>query len=147
MKRIFLLLLVSAQAFGQTPSNEKASAEINAAELYQTYCAACHGVNMEGAQHAPLKKTDWLYGRDRIRIYRSIMNGISNTDMIPWSQVFSSDQGYALTDYIINSKNLPPEVSRAYPKHLVTQDYVIKVEPLATEGFTSSPWSIEFVRA
>ena len=145
MKRIFLLLLVSAQAFGQTPSNEKASAEINAAELYQTYCAACHGVNMEGAQHAPLKKSDWLYGRDRIRIYRSIMNGISNTDMIPWSQVFSSDQGYALTDYIINSQNLPPEVSRAYPKHLVTQDYVIKVEPLATEGFTSSPWSIEFV--
>lgn len=145
MKRLILLLFTSLPVIGQSPVTEKNSSEINASELYQTYCASCHGINMEGAQHSPLRKADWLYGRDRVRIYRSIMNGISNTDMIPWSQLFNSDQGYALTDYILASQDLSPDVSRTYPKHLVTTDYVIKVEPLATEGFTSSPWSIEFV--
>lgn len=145
MKRLFLFFLLSVQAFAQNADNTDQAPEINAAELYQTYCAACHGINMEGAQHSPLRKTDWLYGRDRIRIYRSIMNGISNTDMIPWSQVFSSEQGYALADYIIASQEVAPEISRPFPEHLITRDYVIKVEVLASEGFTSSPWSIEFV--
>ena len=145
MKRLIVLPLLVSCVIGQTTEDRSESSPINAAELYQTYCASCHGVNMEGAQHSPLKKEDWMYGRDRIRIYRSIMNGISNTDMIPWSQVFSSEQGFALADYIIASQDVAPRVSRAFPEHLVTQDYVIDVEVLAEEGFTSSPWSIEFV--
>lgn len=144
MKRLLLLPLVVACLSGQTPDQDKADS-INAGDLYQTYCASCHGVNMEGAQHSPLKKGDWVYGRDRLRIYRSIMNGISNTDMIPWSQVFSSEQGYALTDYILANQEVDPKVSRPFPEHLITKDYVIDVEVLASDGFSSSPWSIEFV--
>ena len=145
MKRFLFLLSFVSYVSGQPSDVPEQKPEINPAELYQTYCASCHGINMEGAQHAPLRKTDWLYGRDRARIYRTISNGITNTDMIPWSQVFNSDQIYALTDYIIASQEVAPEVSRPIPEHLITRDYVIKVDVLASEGFTSSPWSIEFV--
>ena len=46
---------------------------------------------MEGAQFAPLRKGKWLYGRDKTRMLRTVMYGIPNTDMIPWSQVFSDE--------------------------------------------------------
>jgi glucose/arabinose dehydrogenase len=73
------------------------------------------------------------------------MYGIPNTDMIPWSQVFSEEQGYALTDYIIESQDTPPQTIRPFPSVIQTQDYLLKVEPLVTEGFNSSPWGIEFI--
>jgi hypothetical protein len=90
---------------------------------------------MEGAQHTPLRKDYWVYGRDRIRVFRSIMNGIPSTDMIPWSQVCSNEQGYALTDFILeNQKDTPIEL-RPIPSQIETQDYWVKVETLAREGF------------
>ena len=93
MKRFIILPFLLSCALAQSTDKVDQAPEINAAELYQTYCANCHGVNMEGAQHAPLRKTNWLYGRDRIRIYRSIMNGIPNSDMIPCSELKTWDQG------------------------------------------------------
>jgi len=66
---------------------------------------------------------------------RSIMNGIPSTDMIPWSQVCSNEQGYALTDFILeNQKDTPIEL-RPIPSQIETQDYWVKVETLAREGF------------
>ena len=145
MKRLFSLLILTSQAFSQTPAEDNETPPIDAAALYQTYCAACHGVNMEGAQHAPLRKMEWMHGRDRLRMFRTLMYGIPNTDMIPWSQVFSEEQGYALTDYIIESQDTPPEQIRSLPTQVQTQDYLVDVESLVIEGFNSSPWGIEFI--
>ena len=145
MKKTIPLLIFLTFTVGQLLAQKTEKPAIDAAQLYQTYCAACHGVNMEGAQHAPLRKDYWVHGRDRIRVFRSIMNGIPSTDMIPWSQVFSDDQGYALTDYILENQTGTPIELRPIPTQVQTKDYLLKVETLAREGFSSSPWGIEFV--
>ena len=126
-------------------SADESEVPISAERLYQTYCASCHGVNMEGAQHTALIKEDWQYGRDRNRMRSRIAFGIPNTDMIPWSQVLSNKQIDVLVDYIIDQQDSPPSAPRPFPQQIDTQDYLIDVEPLATEGFRSSPWGIEFV--
>lgn len=138
---VFVGLLLACTALAQ----EDKTPIIDAAKLYETYCAACHGINMEGAQHTPLRKDNWAYGRDRLRMYRSVMFGIPNTDMIPWSQLLTEEQGYALVDYIIESQDSPPNAERELPTQLKTRDYLIKVETVVVEGFNSSPWSLEFI--
>ena len=145
MKTTLSLLIFLNFTAGQILAQEAETPPIDAAKIYQTYCAACHGVNMEGAQHAPLRKENWAYGRDRLRMFRTLMYGVPNTDMIPWSQVFNEEQGYALVDYIIESQDTDPAEERPLPTEIQTQDYLIKVEALVDEGFKSSPWSIEFV--
>ena len=147
MTRILFSLVLFLTLQPWASAQETETPPIDAPKLYQTYCAACHGVNMEGAQHSPLRKDNWLHGRDRLRMFRSLMYGIPNTDMIPWSQVFNEEQGYALVDYIIASQDTPPTAVRPFPEVVQTQDYLLKVEPLITDGFRSSPWGIEFVDA
>jgi len=147
MTRSLLILLTLPFTFlsskGQTSSSQ--IAEVDPAALYQLHCAACHGKNMEGAQYSPLIKENWTYGIDRKRMYNTIMYGITGTDMIPWSNVLRAEQINALTDYIMASQDRPPETGKPLPQQIVTQDYVVKVESIVTEGFGTNPWAIEFV--
>ena len=78
---LFLLVLAAGNSlFGQ---NERApNTGIDAAALYQQACASCHGVSMQGAQASPLRKENWVYALDREGMYRTIMFGIVNTEMI-----------------------------------------------------------------
>ena len=141
---LFLLVLAAGNSlFGQ---NERApNTGIDAAALYQQACASCHGVSMQGAQASPLRKENWVYALDREGMYRTIMFGIVNTEMIAWSQILTKEQGNALTGYILESQSTPPDTQRPFPKQIQTQDYLIGVESLITEGFGTSPWGIEFV--
>ena len=141
----FLLSFVFAYAACAQSSKETLDAPIDPVFLYKTHCANCHGVNMEGAQHAPLRKDTWLYGRDRPRMLRTLMYGIPNTDMIPWSTVLSEAECESLIDYVIESQEIPPTEIKPFPTILYTSDYAIRVEPLVKEGFHSAPWGIEFV--
>jgi aldose sugar dehydrogenase len=141
----FLLPFIGAQMlFGQIETSTESN-EIDAAALYQTHCVACHGKNMEGAQYSPLIKEHWVYGIDRTRMYNTIMYGIVGTDMIPWSNVLRKDQINALTDYILASQDRPLETGKPFPSLIETEDYLINIEPVATEGFGTSPWGIEFL--
>ena len=141
MRTIILALFLGAVAFGQATVDDPASP----AHLYQTHCAGCHGTNMEGAQYAPLRKQDWMYGGDQKAMVRTVMYGISNTDMPPWSRVLSEQQAEALVDYIIESQDALPAVAEAIPDFIQTADYRVRVETLVADGFNSSPWGIEFV--
>ena len=113
--------------------------------LYQQYCAACHGKNMEGAQYSPLIKDTWIYGIDRKRMYNTIMYGITGTDMIAWSTALSNSEINALTDHILAKQDTQPTTEVEIPDQVETQDYTLNVETLISEGFRSSPWSIQFV--
>lgn len=122
------------------------AAESNsAAQLYKTHCSACHGVNMEGAQYAPLKKERWKYALERKALFQIVMYGIPDTDMAPFSRLLSKQQAESLADYILESQDRLPEEARQVPDSIRTADYVIKTETLVADGFRSAPWGIEFV--
>ena len=71
---------------------------------------------MQGAQASPLRKENWVYALDREGMYRTIMFGIVNTEMIAWSQILSKEQGNALTDHILESQSTPPDRQKPFPK-------------------------------
>ncbi|HEX8038690.1 MAG TPA: PQQ-dependent sugar dehydrogenase [Chryseosolibacter sp.] len=138
MKQIFVLsvfLASSSLLFAQ-----------QGATIYKTYCAGCHGSQMQGNTAAKLIKTDWQYGRGKGAMVRNIRFGIPNTEMVAWGTVLKDEEISAVADYIIASQEMPPNAMRPVPPRVTTKDYVLKVETLVASGI-STPWGIEFVDA
>lgn len=129
----FALFLPLALAFGQQGET-----------VYKTYCAGCHGSELQGNTARTLIKTDWQYGRGKGAIVRNIKFGIASTEMIAWGTVLKDHEINAVADYIVAAQDVPPNAQRPIPERLTTDDYVLKVEPLITNGLTT-PWGIEFV--
>ncbi|MEM6629366.1 MAG: PQQ-dependent sugar dehydrogenase [Bacteroidota bacterium] len=136
LKPIFCLMIMvslTTSLFGQ-----------EASVLYKTYCAGCHGANLEGGTSSALIKEDWVYGRSPGLFFRNIKHGIDSTEMIAWGQVLSDGQIRSLVDYIIGAQENPPTVERSFPKSIVTEAYNLTVEVLVKDSL-EIPWGIEFV--
>ena len=137
MKKIILLtfvwLLPGAILFGQSGEN-----------IYKTYCAGCHGSQMQGNTASKLIKADWQYGRGKGAIVRNIRFGIPGTEMAAWGTALNDEQINAVADYIVAAQEIAPNAIRPIPERLTTKDYVLKVETLVSEGL-STPWGIEFI--
>ncbi len=116
------------------------------AQIYSTYCAGCHGAQLEGNSATALIKTAWTYGRGRDALYRNIKFGIPQTEMAAWHTVLKEEEINAVVDFIVASQETPPDAVRPIPSQITTQHYALKVEELITEGI-HNPWSIEFVDA
>jgi aldose sugar dehydrogenase len=58
-------------------------------EVYKSYCAGCHGNQMEGASASALIKDDWQHGGDKNSILNTIKRGIPGTEMITWESILS----------------------------------------------------------
>ena len=114
------------------------------ATVYGTYCAGCHGSQLQGNSAGKLIKTDWQYGRGKGAIVRNIRFGIPGTEMIAWGKALTDEQINAVADYVMASQDVPPDARRPVPEKLQTKDYVLKVEQLVTTGL-HTPWGIEFV--
>ena len=143
MRTIALAVVLLTATRAQTTAAESNSPAL----LYKTHCSACHGVNMEGAQHTPLKKDRWKYTSDRSAIFQVVMYGVPGTDMAPFSRVLSEQQAESLADYILENQDQQPDAGKAVPDSIRTADYVVKTETLVDDGFRSAPWGIEFVDA
>jgi glucose/arabinose dehydrogenase len=138
--------MAQAQPAAATPGQAAPAAKPDAAALYQQYCAACHGAQMQGTpQYSALRKRDWLYGGSRAEILRTVNYGIAGKEMVPWGQLLPKEQIEALVDYIIASRDTMPAAPAAKPDTLQLKDYTVKIERLVETGFRSYPWGIEFV--
>jgi glucose/arabinose dehydrogenase len=114
------------------------------AEVYRTYCAGCHGAQLQGGSVGTLIKTDWTYGRGKGAMIRNIRFGIPGTEMAAWGNVLSDKQIRAVADYVIEAQDTPPQAERPIPSELTTEKYTLEVEELVTEGL-KTPWGIAFV--
>lgn len=112
--------------------------------VYKTYCAGCHGSQLQGNTAGKLIKTDWKFGRGRDAIIRNITFGIPTTEMIKWNGTLKPEEINAVADYILAVQTVPPAADRPIPESLTTKDYVLKVDKLVTKGIRT-PWGIEFV--
>jgi glucose/arabinose dehydrogenase len=113
-------------------------------QIYKTYCAGCHGAELQGNTASKLIKTEWKYGRERGSIIRNIRFGIPETEMISWGTVLKDDAVRAVADYIIAAQETPINATRPIPDHIQTKDYNLKIETLISTGLRT-PWSIEFI--
>jgi len=113
-------------------------------KLYKTYCAGCHGANLEGNSASSLIKTEWKYGRSASLMTRNITFGIPETEMIAWNQVLNKDQIKSLVDFISTAQKIQPNIDRSIPEHIQTEKYDLKIEEWVVDAI-QAPWSIEFV--
>ncbi len=113
------------------------------ADIYATYCAQCHGPNLEGGQASSFMDGMWNYG-SRGNLHRNnIKFGIPGTQMIAWGTVLSDPQIDAVHNFILEREKEmgvepPPPAERSETEH-----YNLNVEVLA-EGL-EQPWGIEFL--
>jgi glucose/arabinose dehydrogenase len=112
--------------------------------IYKKYCAGCHGGKLEGNSASKLIKEDWAYGKGREAIHQNIKSGIPNTEMMGWGSVLKDEQITAVVDFILAAQEKKPAAKTPIPNQITTQDYVLKIEKLVTEGIRT-PWGIEFV--
>ncbi|CAN5759597.1 PQQ-dependent sugar dehydrogenase [soil metagenome] len=112
--------------------------------IYKKYCAGCHGGKLEGNSASKLIKKDWVHGEGRQAIHRNIKSGIPNTEMIGWGTVLKSEEITAVVDFILAAQEKKPASKTPIPDRITTQDYVLKIEKIVTEGIRT-PWGIEFV--
>lgn len=116
-------------------------------QVYESYCAGCHGAQMQGSAASPLIKKEWKHGGSRKSILNTIRNGIPRTEMVSWKETLSDKQIQAVTNFILASQKKPLS-NKELKKPLVVQtaDYKLKIENLVNSRL-QTPWGIEFVDA
>lgn len=70
------------------------------AELYKTYCATCHGANLEGGQGSSLIDAEWKHGASDEEIAKSITAGFPDQGMVPWQGTLTDQQIRSLVIFI-----------------------------------------------
>ena len=73
-----LLFAAASPLLAQDGTNTEAAA---GQDLFQRFCAACHGANATGGRGSDLTSGRWRWGASDAEIVRNILNGIPNTDM------------------------------------------------------------------
>lgn len=116
-------------------------------QVYTTYCAGCHGVQLQGGAASPLIKKEWKHGGTKKAIMTTIRNGVKGTEMASWKGTLSEKQMQAVADFIIAARK-HPVAKNEFNKPLVVQTsgYRLKIERLITTDL-HTPWGIEFVDA
>ena len=138
--RLFLLSLIPILWIAPSASSQDLS---KGDDIYATYCAQCHGPNLEGGQFPGFLDGMWNYGSYYALHRNNIKFGIVGTQMIAWGEVLSDPQIDAVLNYILEKEKEmgvepPPPKERSETEH-----YNLKVEVLA-EGL-KQPWGIEFI--
>lgn len=113
-------------------------------QIYKTYCAGCHGADLQGNSASGLVKTEWAYGGDRNSIEQNIRDGIEDTEMSAFRNVISNEEIDAVVDYILNAQEEPITENKAIPTTIKTEEYTLTVDIVVENGITT-PWGITFI--
>jgi len=112
-------------------------------ELYKSYCAGCHGPEMQGGSGKSLVSGVWKNGGKDEDIARVIANGVPNTGMQPMSKALDPAQIRAMVVYIrekeAHATRAPapkPDPAKVY--HAATESF--RLETIAE--LKNTPWGV-----
>ncbi len=123
-------------------------ADVTGREIYQQYCATCHGLDARGGNASTLFDDRWEFGGRPEQVRAHIVDGIADMGMPAFGTALSPRQVDALMAYIAAMKGqvAPPPVRR----HQETRslDYRLKVAHwVPAEAGLRTPWAIDFIDA
>jgi len=67
-------------------------------KLYKTYCAGCHGEQLQGSSAPALIKNSWKHGGDKSSLIKTITQGIPTTEMIKWENTLNAKEIESIAD-------------------------------------------------
>lgn len=88
-----ILLILPVMAFWSTAG----CGEPDTQTLYNSYCIACHGAQMDQGMGGSLVDTQWKHAQTDEEIANVIRNGISDKGMMPFGKVLTEAQ---ITDLV-----------------------------------------------
>ena len=116
--------------------------------IYQTFCATCHGMNLEGGKAQSLIKEVWQFGSQRYAMRDHVNFGIPTVGMPAFGAALSSEEVDNVLDYVVSKQGTKPSanpsVRREVPKEIDTELNTLAVVVLVSEGL-NIPTGIEFV--
>ncbi len=115
----------------------------NAAELYQTHCASCHGDQFQGGSAQSLADEVWQFGSTTEHIDWNTKNGIVHLGMPAFRETLTDPEIRQITAYLLDAEKKERAITPFIPKVLHTLDYEINVDVWA-EGL-EIPWSLAFL--
>ena len=115
----------------------------DAAQLYQTHCASCHGSRFQGGSARSLADEIWTFGNSTEQINWNIKNGITHLGMPAFRDTLTDPQIREITAYLLDTDKKSSPAAPPVPKMLRTLDYEINIGVWA-EGL-EVPWSLAFL--
>ena len=84
-------------------------------KVYQSKCAACHGVKGEGQIGPNLTDTFWIHGEGTIEAIAKVINtGVTEKGMPAWGEMISGSEVNNTAAYILSLKGSnPPNAKKA----------------------------------
>jgi glucose/arabinose dehydrogenase len=113
----------------------------NPAEIYQNFCAGCHGNQMED-----FIDRKWKYGEKPVQIENAIANGIPDEGMPGFKDAFIFEEIKALTEYILaesRTRVLKEAAESQNISGVYGTDLKYRVETVV-DGL-EIPWGLEFL--
>ncbi len=121
----------------------KAFAQVDAAALYQQYCAQCHGSDLDGGNSASLIDGVWQFGAENSYITRNIKHGIPHLGMPSYESSLSDEEIKAVVGYIRDVEKEEGAERPPIAETLETMDYFMVAETFADD--LEIPWAIDFI--
>ncbi|HSJ23083.1 MAG TPA: cbb3-type cytochrome c oxidase N-terminal domain-containing protein [Longimicrobiales bacterium] len=72
--------------------------------VYQTNCAACHGMALEGGIGVALNDGDWVHGGEPEDVLRSISEGVPAKGMPAWGPILGPERVRQVAAYILSEQ-------------------------------------------
>ncbi len=114
-----------------------------AAQLYQTHCASCHGNQCQGGSAQSLVDDIWQFGGPPEHIDWNTKKGLPHLGMPAFGDTLTDPQIRQITTYLRGPAKKERTVAAPLLKMLHTLDYKINVEVWA-KGL-EIPWSLAFI--
>ena len=114
-----------------------------AAEIYNQYCATCHGTNLGGGNAQSLVDGVWQFGDGSGYVRRNIQFGIPHLGMPSFENILEEDEIRLLVDYLYEEQDKADAVKPDPPAQLESIDYTLKSE-VWVDGL-DIPWAIVFL--
>ena len=114
-----------------------------AIEIYQMYCATCHGTDLRGGNAQSLLDGIWQFGDGRGYVRRNIKFGIPHLGMPSYENTLDDQEIELLVDYLYQAQAEAGAVKPDPPEVLESIDYTIKGEIWADN--LTLPWGIVFL--
>lgn len=147
MKLPLTALALTTLTLSATAQNRIGTGDVS--ELYTTYCASCHGANLEGGLGSSLVDSIWAHGSSDSDIARVIREGIPDTSMVSYGETLSDLQIRSLVIYIqeqtqiVAREGLPSDTFEPENGIFKSKEHNFTLEKVGQgEGIL---WSIEFL--
>ncbi len=140
--------VVTSHAPLRSQSPAPTAALPNAAGLYGSLCANCHGPTLQGGQGPSLVDAEWTHGDTDADISRVIRDGVPGTPMLPFRSALTDLQIRSLVIHVREAQArarlgaLPP-AALPLPPRVASERHVFRTEVIA-DGL-DTPWGIEFL--